>query len=54
MTTSEKAKAVRNVLLSDPREAGPEFDAFRAALKASFDKPTLPPFLMSFMPPYRV
>ncbi len=38
-TTSEKAQAVRDVLLSNPREVGPEFDAFRAALKVSLDKP---------------
>ena len=38
MTTSEKAKAVRDVLLSNPREAGSEFDAFRTAFRESFDK----------------
>ncbi len=39
MTTSEKATAVRDVLLSNPRQAGPEFDPFRAALRESLQKP---------------
>lgn len=39
MTTTEKAKAVRDVLRSNPRNAGPEFDSFRTALRDSLDKP---------------
>ncbi len=42
MTTSEKAKAVRDLLLSNPRNAGPEFDAFRTTLRESLDKPNTP------------
>jgi len=42
MTTSEKAKAVRDALLSNPRNAGPEFDPFRTALRDSLDKPNTP------------
>ena len=39
MTTHEKAQAVRDVLLSNPRNAGPEFDPFRSALPESLEKP---------------
>lgn len=39
MTTREKAQAVRQVLLSDPLNAGSEYNAFRAALKTALKKP---------------
>ncbi len=39
MTTHEKAEAVRQVLLSDPSKAGPEYDVFRKTLVAVLDKP---------------
>ncbi len=42
MKLSEKTKAVRDVLLSNPRNAGPEYEVFRAALRDSLDKPDRP------------
>ncbi len=38
-TRKQKAQAVRDVLLSDPSQAGSEYNAFRAALRTALKMP---------------
>jgi hypothetical protein len=38
-TRKQKAQAVRQVLLSDPSQAGAEYDGFRAALRTALKMP---------------
>ena len=39
MTSKDKAQIVRQLLLSDPTNMGPEYDAFRSALRKEIDNP---------------